>query len=126
MTDSARHTLKYADLEALLLSFKDASLSFPFDDKTAVFKVAKKMFALVGLEWNPLAVNLKCDPDDAQILRSQFVAITPGYHMNKDHWNTVVLDGSLEPGLIKKLIEDSYFLVVRSMSKKEQKRLGVS
>ncbi|MBT3229074.1 MAG: MmcQ/YjbR family DNA-binding protein [Candidatus Marinimicrobia bacterium] len=126
MTDRAKLSLKYADFEARLLSFKGSSLSFPFDEKTAVFKVANKMFALVGLEWNPLAVNLKCDPDDAQILRSQFEAITAGYHMNKDHWNTVTLDGSLEPGLVNKLIEDSYLLVVRSMSKREQKRLGVS
>jgi len=117
--------MKYAELEALLLRFNDVSLGFPFDEKTAVFKVAKKMFALVGLEWNPLGVNLKCDPDDAQILRSQFEAITPGYHMNKDHWNTVILDGSLDPSLVRKLIEDSYILVVKSMSKKEQKRLGV-
>ena len=115
----------YAELEQLLLGFNDASLSFPFDEKTAVFKVTKKMFALVGLEWNPLAINLKCDPDDAQILRSQFKAITPWYHMNKDHWNTVILDGSLPLDLEKKLIEDSYVLVVKSMRKKEQKRLGV-
>lgn len=117
--------MKYAELEAILLGFNDTSLSFPFDDKTAVFKVAKKMYALVGLEWNPLGINLKCDPDDAHILRSQFDAIIPGYHMNKDHWNTVILDGSLDADLVKKLIEDSYVLVVNSMSKKEQKRLGV-
>ena len=84
------------------------------------------MFALVGLEWEPLGINLKCDPDDAQILRSQFDAIIPGFHMNKDHWNTVLLDGSLDPDLVIKLIEDSYFLVVRNMSKKEQGRLGIS
>lgn len=118
-------TMKYATLEEILLGFSGTTLSFPFDDKTAVFKVAKKMFALVGLEWEPLGINLKCDPEDAQILRSQFDAIIPGYHMNKDHWNTVILDGSLEPDLVKKLIEDSYILVVKSMSKKEQIRLGV-
>ena len=117
--------MKYATLEEILLGFSGTTLSFPFDDKTAVFKVAKKMFALVGLEWEPLGINLKCDPEDAQILRSQFDAIIPGYHMNKDHWNTVILDGSLEPDLVKKLIEDSYILVVKSMSKKEQIRLGV-
>ena len=118
--------MKYEELEAVLLAFNEASLSFPFDDKTPVFKVVKKMFALVSLDANPLSINLKCDPDDAQILRSHFKAIIPGYHMNKDHWNTVILDGSLEVDLVKKLIDDSYFLVVKSMSKKEQKRLGVS
>lgn len=117
--------MKYAELEDILLGFTDSSLSFPFDEKTAVFKVAKKMFALIGMEWDPLGINLKCDPDDAQILRSQFDSIIPGYHMNKDHWNTVILNESLEPDFVKKLIEDSYLLVVRSMSKKEQKRLGV-
>ncbi len=116
--------MKYAELEKILLGFNHSSLDFPFDDKTAVFKVAKKMFALVGLEGNPLRINLKCDPADAPILRSQFSAIIPGYHMNKDHWNTVILDGSLAPEFIKNLIEDSYVLVVKSMSIKEQKRLG--
>ena len=118
--------MKYTELEKVLLGFNDASLSFPFDEKTAVFKIAQKMFALVGLEWEPLGINLKCDPDDAQILRSQFDAIIPGFHMNKDHWNTVLLDGSLDPDLVIKLIEDSYILVVRNMSKKEQGRLGIS
>ncbi len=117
--------MKYAELESLLLNFTDASLSFPFDDKTAVFKVAKKMFALVSLDTKPLSINLKCDPEDAQVLRSQFEAIIPGYHMNKDHWNTIVLDGSLPEDLVTKLIEDSYYLVAKSMSKKEQKRLGL-
>jgi len=117
--------MKYPELKTILLSYKDASLDFPFDDKTAVFKVAKKMFALIGLEGDPLSINLKCDPQDAQILRSQFDAILPGYHMNKEHWNTVILDGRLEGDLVKKLIYDSYILVVKGMSKKEQKRLGV-
>jgi predicted DNA-binding protein (MmcQ/YjbR family) len=117
--------MTYVEIEAILLSYKDSSLSFPFDDKTAVFKVVKKMFALVSLDTNPLTINLKCDPEDAQLLRSQFDAVIPGYHMNKEHWNTVILDGSLEADFVKKLIEDSYVLVVKSMSKKEQNRLGV-
>ncbi|NQV16622.1 MmcQ/YjbR family DNA-binding protein [bacterium] len=117
--------MKYTELKSLLLSFNEAVISFPFDDKTAVFKVSNKMFALVGLESDPLAVNLKCDPEDALILRSQFDAIRPGYHMNKEHWNTVTINGSIEQGLIVKLIEDSYMLVVRTLSKKEQARLGI-
>jgi len=117
--------MNYGELEAVLLGFQDTSLSFPFDEKTAVFKVAKKMFALVSLDSHFLQINLKCDPDDAPILRSQFAAITPGYHMNKDHWNTLILDGSLDPDLVQKLIEDSYRLVVKSMSKTEQQRLGL-
>ena len=117
--------MTYEELEVILLRYKDATLTFPFDEKTAVYKVAQKMFALVGLDWKPLGINLKCDPGDAQVLRSQFEAITPGYHMNKDHWNTVLLDGSLDTDLVGKLIEDSYILVVKSLSNKEQRRLGV-
>ncbi|MCF7826808.1 MAG: MmcQ/YjbR family DNA-binding protein [Candidatus Marinimicrobia bacterium] len=115
----------YTELESILLAYPDAWLSFPFDKTTAVFKVSKKMFALVDMEGTPLSINLKCNPNDAQILRSQFAAIIPGYHMNKDHWNTVILNGSLDPDLVKELIENSYLLVVKSMSKKEQHRLDV-
>ncbi|MCF6237330.1 MAG: MmcQ/YjbR family DNA-binding protein [Candidatus Marinimicrobia bacterium] len=117
--------MNYKEIEKVLLNFNDASLSFPFDDKTPVFKVANKMFALMSIDRKPLTINLKCDPEDALILRSQFKAVIPGYHMNKDHWNTVTLDGSLDPGLLKKLIEDSYALVVRTLNKKEHRRLGL-
>lgn len=117
--------MKYVELEEILLSYNDALLDFPFDEKTAVFKVAKKMFALVALDEDPLSINLKCDPQDTQLLRGQFNAIVPGYHMNKEHWNTVILDGSLDENLIRKLIDDSYVLVVKGMSKREQRRLGV-
>lgn len=117
--------MTYEKLSTILLSYKETSLTFPFDDKTAVFKVADKMFALAGIDGDPLSVNLKCDPEDAIVLRSQFKAIQPGYHMNKDHWNTVVLDGSMDDNLIRKLIDDSYRLVVQKLSKKEQQRLGL-
>jgi predicted DNA-binding protein (MmcQ/YjbR family) len=112
--------LNYKELETLLLACNKAFLSFPFDDKTPVFKVSKKMFALVSIDRDPLSINLKCDPEDAQILRSQFEAIKPGYHMNKDHWNTIVLDGSLDKNLVIKLIQDSYTLVIGTLSKKQQ------
>jgi predicted DNA-binding protein (MmcQ/YjbR family) len=116
--------MNFKDLETLLLKFPETTLSFPFDDKTPVFKVAHKMFALIAIDRTPLTINLKCDPEDALILRSQFSAIKPGYHMNKEHWNTVTLDESLEPALVVKLIHDSYGLVVKTLSKKEQQRLG--
>lgn len=111
--------MTYSELESILLSYPGAVLTFPFDDKTPVFKVSGKMFALTGLNNNVLSINLKCDPDDAIILRSQFNAITPGYHMNKDHWNTVLADGSLDLSLLLKLIDDSYRLVMGTLSKKE-------
>ena len=118
--------MKYEKLKETLLSYPDSSLSFPFDEITPVFKVAKKMSALIGTTGGSLSINLKCDPEDALILRSQFDAIHPGYHMNKDHWNTVNLDGSIDTNILKKLIDDSYILVVRTMSLREQKRLGVT
>ena len=79
----------------------------------------------MGLDNSPLTINLKCDPEDAQLLRSQFSAISPGYHMNKEHWNTVMLDSSLDPGLIKKLLADSYDLVLHTISKKRRGELGL-
>jgi predicted DNA-binding protein (MmcQ/YjbR family) len=118
-----RILMNFAMLEDLLLEYPGSEKYFPFDETTAVFKVRGKMFALAGIDQDPLAVNLKCDPEDALILRSQFHAIKPGYHMNKDHWNTVILDGSLDEDLLKKLIGDSYALVVKKLSKKVQANL---
>ena len=115
--------MDYLSLEKFLLAFPGSEKDFPFDAKTAVFKVHGKMFALAGIDNHPLSVNLKCDPEDALILRSQFDAIKPGYHMNKDHWNTVVIDGSLDRGLVHKLICDSYRLVVKKLSKTIQEQL---
>lgn len=116
--------MTYQSLEKYLLSFPGSSLSFPFDNETPVFKVGGKMFALVSIESSPLSINLKCDPDDAQVLRSQFKEIIPGYHMNKEHWNTVLVGSGLEDGLVKKLISDSFTLVIKSLSKAKQKELG--
>ena len=87
---------------------------FPFDEETLVFKVMGKMFALTNLvgDWN---LALKCDPEWAIELREQFPAIRPGYHMNKVHWNTVAMDGSLSQNLILELIDHSYQLVVAKL-----------
>ncbi|MCF7806950.1 MAG: MmcQ/YjbR family DNA-binding protein [Candidatus Marinimicrobia bacterium] len=115
--------MTYDELKTFLLEFPASTLSFPFDETTAVFKVGEKMFALVSPESDPLRVNLKCDPQDAQALRFQFPAIQPGYHMNKEHWNSVYLDGSLEPSLVKDMIADSYRLVLSSLSKKKQRAI---
>jgi predicted DNA-binding protein (MmcQ/YjbR family) len=88
-----------------------ASLSYPFGEQTAVYKVAGKIFAVVGLERRPPQLTLKCDPEHGELLRAQHPAITAGYHMNKRHWITVSLDGSLAPTMIEELIEDSFDLV---------------
>lgn len=105
------------------LSKNKVTESFPFDKETLVFKVGGKMFALAGLENHPATVNLKCDPEKALALREEYHEISPGYHMNKMHWNTVIIDGSLSNKLIEELTNDSYNLVVKGMSKKQQKEL---
>lgn len=81
------------------------------------------MFALISEDEIPLRMNLKCDPDDAQALRAQHSAIIPGYHMNKQHWNTIVLDGNLPGDLVAELIDHSYDLVVRGLKKAEREKL---
>ena len=94
------------------------SESFPFDEQTLVFKVAGKMFALFSLEKHPLQINLKCDPEKAIDLRERFHSVIPGYHMNKQHWNTLIIDGELPKKLIEDLIDHSYDLVVSKLTKK--------
>jgi predicted DNA-binding protein (MmcQ/YjbR family) len=96
---------------------------FPFDATTLVFKVMGKMFALADVDALPLTVNLKCDPDLAVELRERYPAVQPGYHMNKTHWNTVELDGSLSEDTVKQMIDHSYELVVRGLTRKQQERL---
>jgi len=97
---------------------------FPFGPETSVFKVAGKMFALSRLEREPLEVSVKCEPDLAVALRDSYAAIRPGYHLNKRHWNTITLDGSLPDDFVRDLIEDSYDLVVGALPKRVQKELG--
>ena len=102
----------------------------PFGPDTLVFKAGGKMFALCGVtgtthdgEADPLTVNLKCEPGLAELLRTEYDAVTPGYHMNKRHWNTVRLDGSLPEALVQELIDRSYDLVVAGLTKAERERL---
>lgn len=95
----------------------------PFGPDNIVFKVEGKMFALAALDEVPPAVNLKCDPDLALELRDRYEQVTPGYHMNKKHWNTVVLDGVIPGREIKKMIDDSYQLVVQSLPKAKREKL---
>jgi predicted DNA-binding protein (MmcQ/YjbR family) len=97
---------------------------FPFGPDHSVFKVAGKMFALSALKRTPLEVSLKCEPDLAVQLRDTYAAIRPGYHLNKRHWNTIRLDGSLPDQLVRDLIEDSYDLVVSGLPRRTRERLG--
>jgi len=95
----------------------------PFGPDNIVFKVAGKMFALAALDEVPPAVNLKCDPDLALELRDRYEQVRPGYHMNKKHWNTVVLDGVIPPVEVRKMIDHSYDLVVQSLPKTKRAKL---
>ena len=113
--------LKY--LQELLLQ-KDAAVEeTPFGPEALVYKVMGKMFALVAWEANPLRITLKCDPDLALALRDQYPAVTPGYHMNKKHWNTVILDDSIPEKQFLDLIDESYTLVVKGLKKADRERL---
>jgi predicted DNA-binding protein (MmcQ/YjbR family) len=102
-------------LHNYLLERPGASEDFPFDEKTLVLKVGGKMFALLGINQQPIRLNLKCDPLQAELLRERYPAILPGYHMNKRHWNTLVLDGSIPTGEIWAMIDASYALVVKGL-----------
>ena len=99
------------------ISKKGVTEEFPFDETTLVFKVMGKMFALTGVDTFE-SINLKCEPEHAIQLREQYSGIIPGYHMNKKHWNTVSTQGELTDKLIKKLIDISYDLVVKGLTKK--------
>lgn len=96
---------------------------FPFGPETLVYKVAGKVFALTGLDEINFKVNLKCNPDYAEELRESYDEVKPGFHMNKKHWNTVDFEGSLPEELLRKLINHSYELVVKSLPKSKRENL---
>jgi predicted DNA-binding protein (MmcQ/YjbR family) len=97
---------------------------YPFGDEVAVFKVAGRMFALVPLGAGPASVSLKCDPVLAAGLRDRYPAITPGYHLNKRHWNTLALDGSVPDEEVLELVDHSYDLVVAGLTRAQRGRLS--
>ena len=105
------------ELKNRCLELPGASEEFPFGDEVSVFKVSGKMFALCALDGEPLELSVKCDPELAVQLRSAYPAVTPGYHLNKRHWNTITLDGSLPDEMVADLLDDSYDLVVASLPK---------
>jgi predicted DNA-binding protein (MmcQ/YjbR family) len=113
------------ELREYCLLKKGTEESFPFDDKTLVFKVANKIYLLLSLESNPVQFNAKCEPNKAIELREKHSAIIPGYHMNKQHWNTIICDQSLSSKLIFNCIDDSYELIVNSLTKKTRVENGL-
>ena len=112
-----------ADVCAQCLSLPHVAETTPFGPDVLVYKVGGKLFALTVPEDFPARVNLKCDPERAVELRDEYPGITPGYHMNKRHWNTVLLDGSVPSKLVRELIEHSYQLVVASLPARMRKEL---
>ncbi len=111
------------DIESLreyCLSKKFVAEDFPFGEHTLVFRVKGKLFLLTTLNAQPVEFNVKCEPDRAVELREEYSSIRPGYHMNKIHWNTVTLDGSIPAKLVKQMIDDSYRLVAASLPKKDR------
>lgn len=99
------------EIREYALSMKDVAESMPFGEDTLVFKTNDKIFLLVSLSAKPVQFNVKCDPEYAIELREQFPSILPGYHMNKKHWNTILVDGSITTAHLKQFILDSYNLV---------------
>ena len=112
------------ELRSVCLAFAGAREEFPFDEANSVFKVAGKIFALSRLDGDPLRVSLKCDPDLAVQLRTSYPSITAGYHLNKRHWNTVVIDAAVPDQLLRDMIEDSYDLVVAGLPRAQRERLN--
>ena len=112
------------ELVAACLEFAGSVEERPFrDPNVTVFKAGGNIFAITRLEADPLRVSLKCEPELAQQLRVSYPSITPGYHLNKRHWNTVVLDNSLPRQMVLDMIEDSYDLVVESLSRARRAEL---
>jgi predicted DNA-binding protein (MmcQ/YjbR family) len=112
------------ELRDVCLSFSGAEETFPFGELTSVFKVGGKMFALSQLGGESLRVSLKCEPELAVGLRAAHPAVIPGYHLNKRHWNTVILDGSLADDTVRDLVEDSYDLVVSKLPAAKRRALA--
>jgi predicted DNA-binding protein (MmcQ/YjbR family) len=117
--------VKLQDIRAYLLSKPESTEDFPFGPEVAVMKVQSKMFATLAAENGVARMNLKCDPHEALILREIFPAVIPGYHMNKQHWNTVVLDGSIPRGEIERMVDNSYILVVRGLTAPKRRALEI-
>lgn len=111
-------------LRDLCLSLRGSDETFPFGAGTSVFKVADKIFAISRLAERPLSVSLKCEPALAEQLRAVHAAVTPGYHLNKRHWNTVTIDRTLPDTLIAEMVEDSYDLVVSRLPRVRRHALG--
>ena len=111
-------------IKRICLAQPGAEESFPFSAELSVFKVGGRIFALTALDARPLKISLKCVPEVAVKLRLEYPAVTPGYHLNKQHWNTVLIDGGVPDRLVEELIEDSYDLVRAKLPRAVRSTLG--
>jgi predicted DNA-binding protein (MmcQ/YjbR family) len=109
-------------LKTACLGKHGVTADFPFGPETQVFRVMGKIFALIPLDASP-RINLKCDPGWAELLRQTYPAVTPGYHMNKRHWNTVLCDGTISDTEIDEMIEHAYAIVVKGLKRAEREQL---
>ena len=112
--------MKKEKVRNYFLSCPESYEDFPFGEEITIFKVKNKWFGLLVEREGNLQINLKCDPDEALILRDLFKSVFPGYHMNKKHWNTVILDGSIPEKEIEAMIYSSYVLIVEKLKKKDR------
>ncbi|HEX5395044.1 MAG TPA: MmcQ/YjbR family DNA-binding protein [Candidatus Saccharimonadales bacterium] len=103
--------MDHKTVEDFILSMPNAMLDYPFGKEAAVYKTGEKMFAIIAEKSDPVRLSLKCDPQLAETLRAKYESVMPGYHLNKKHWNTIVLTGQLSWDEIKDLIKHSYELV---------------
>ena len=112
--------MKKEKVRNYFLSCPESYEDFPFGEEITIFKVKNKWFGLLVEREGNLQINLKSDPDEALILRDLFKSVLPGYHMNKKHWNTVILDGSIPEKEIEAMIYSSYVLIVEKLKKKDR------
>lgn len=110
-------------VQGYLLNKKGTTEERPFGPEALVYKVMGKMFALIAEGSDPLRISLKCDPDEALALRDMYTAVTPGYHLNKRHWNTVTADGTIPENEFWGMIDQSYDLVVQGLTRKARAEL---
>lgn len=103
--------MTHKNVEEYILSLPNARLDYPFGEDVAVYKADDKMFALIAEKKQPVQLSLKCDPALSKVLRERYEEVMPGYHLNKKHWNTIVLSGQLSWDEVQDLIRHSYQLV---------------
>jgi predicted DNA-binding protein (MmcQ/YjbR family) len=118
-----RSIMDLTSISRYCLSQKGTAATYPFGEDMLVMKVASKMYAIIWMHHGQLCISLKCDPFIAEALRQQHASVIPGYHLNKKHWNTVRIDGSIEEEELQRMIDHSYDLVFKGLTRAEKNRI---